>query len=60
MYDNAPPIVRLGIPAYVWLNDDVHGVNGPHATVPVRGSIAAIKILHLPLVLGCNLYARAM
>eukprot|EP01044_Picomonas_judraskeda_P013817 COSAG03_NODE_2129_length_3093_cov_5.664329_3_plen_384_part_00 len=33
MYDNAPAIPRLGIPAYVWLNDDVHGVNGPHATV---------------------------
>lgn len=31
--DNAPAIPRLGIPAYVWLNDDVHGVNGPHATV---------------------------
>ena len=33
MYDNAPAIPRLGIPAYVWLNDDVHGVQGPHGVV---------------------------
>ena len=33
MFDNAKAIPRLGIPSYVWLNDDVHGVNGPHATV---------------------------
>ena len=26
-------IPHLGIPAYCWLNDDVHGVNGPHATI---------------------------
>ncbi|XP_065196530.1 uncharacterized protein LOC135828022 [Sycon ciliatum] len=28
----APAIVRLGIPAYNWLNDDEHGVKQKHAT----------------------------
>ena len=30
--NDAPAIVRLGIPAYNWLNDDEHGVVRPHAT----------------------------
>ena len=30
--DNATEIPRLGIPAYVWLNDDQHGVKQPYAT----------------------------
>jgi beta-glucosidase len=33
LYDNAPAIPHMGIPAYVWLNDDVHGVQSPHATI---------------------------
>jgi beta-glucosidase-like glycosyl hydrolase len=32
MTDNATEIARLGIPAYVYLNDDQHGVKQPDAT----------------------------
>ncbi|XP_065197293.1 uncharacterized protein LOC135828788 [Sycon ciliatum] len=30
--NDAPAIVRLGIPSYNWLNDDEHGVHEAHAT----------------------------
>ena len=30
--NNAPSILRLGIPSYNWLNDDEHGVRNSHAT----------------------------
>jgi beta-glucosidase len=35
--DNAPEILRLGIPAYEWLNDDVHGARFPNATTFPNG-----------------------
>ncbi|CAF1588452.1 unnamed protein product, partial [Didymodactylos carnosus] len=31
--NNAPAIVRMGIPSYNWLNDDVHSVMQQHSTV---------------------------
>eukprot|EP01084_Bolivina_argentea_P317679 550831_1 len=31
--NKAPEILRLGIPSYNWLNDDVHSVRNVHATV---------------------------
>lgn len=36
--DNATQIPRLGIPAYVWLNDDQHGVKQPYATAFPNGA----------------------
>jgi beta-glucosidase-like glycosyl hydrolase len=36
--DNATEIPRLGIPAYVWLNDDQHGVKQPYATAFPNGA----------------------
>ena len=35
--NDAPEILRLGIPAYNWLNDDVHSVRNDHATVFPNG-----------------------
>ena len=35
--DNATEIPRLGVPAYVWLNDDQHGVKQPYATAFPNG-----------------------
>ena len=31
--NGAPEILRLGIPSYNWLNDDIHSVRNNHATV---------------------------
>ena len=36
--DNATEIPRLSIPAYVWLNDDQHGVKQPYATAFPNGA----------------------
>ena len=33
MRTNAPAIPKAAVPAYNWLNDDLHAVMGPHATV---------------------------
>ena len=38
MRTNAPAIPKAAVPAYNWLNDDLHGVMGPHATVFPDGS----------------------
>jgi hypothetical protein len=38
MTDNATQIPRLAIPAYVWLNDDQHGVKQPDATAFPNGN----------------------
>lgn len=35
--DSAPPLARLGIPAYNWLNDDVHGVANSDGTIFPNG-----------------------
>jgi len=37
MTDNASSIPRLSVPAYVWLNDDQHGVRQPDATAFPNG-----------------------
>eukprot|EP01084_Bolivina_argentea_P093488 168142_1 len=36
--NGAPEILRLGIPSYNWLNDDVHSVRNSHATVFPNGN----------------------
>jgi predicted lipoprotein with Yx(FWY)xxD motif len=36
--DAAPPLARLGIPAYNWLNDDVHGVASGDGTIFPNGT----------------------
>jgi beta-glucosidase len=38
MTDNATQIPRLAIPAYVWLNDDQHGIKQPDATAFPNGN----------------------
>ena len=35
--NGAPEILRLGIPSYNWLNDDIHSVRNNHATVFPNG-----------------------
>ena len=38
MTDNASHIPRLAVPAYVWLNDDQHGVKQSDATAFPNGN----------------------
>ena len=46
--NGAPEILRLGIPSYNWLNDDVHSVRNNHATVFPDGCGLGTFHIHSP------------